>query len=71
MTIIKHPDIPSPAGHYSPVIEHQGILYVSGQLPLDAAGNMPEGIEAQTRLVIEKVRTILKAANSNLDHLSK
>jgi 2-iminobutanoate/2-iminopropanoate deaminase len=69
MTIIKHPDIPSPAGHYSPVIEHQGILYVSGQLPLDAAGNMPEGIEAQTRLVIEKVRTILKAANSNLDHL--
>lgn len=69
MTTIEHSDIPRPAGHYSPVIEHQGVLYVSGQLPRLSDGSLPEGIEAQTRLVIDKVRTLLRAANSDLDHL--
>ncbi|MTB53289.1 RidA family protein [Lewinella sp. W8] len=69
MKIIQHPDIPKPAGHYSPVIEHQGVLYVSGQLPRHPDGSMPEDIEAQTRLAMDKIRSLLRAANSDLDHL--
>ena len=27
-------DAPSPAGHYSQAVEYQGLIYVSGQLPI-------------------------------------
>ena len=28
-------DAPQPAGHYSQAIEHHGLVYVSGQLPIN------------------------------------
>lgn len=49
-------------GHYSTCIEHNGLLYISGQLPLED-GQVPEGIEAQTRLVLAKLDQILQAAD--------
>ena len=63
MQILKHPSIPTPAGHYSPIVEHGGTLFVSGQLPLDPeTKEMPEGVEAQTKAALTNVERLLKAA---------
>ena len=54
---------PIAIGPYSQAIAAGGLLFVSGQIPLDPrTGAMVEGgIEAQTERVIENVRAILKA----------
>ena len=53
--IICSPEAPAAVGPYSQAIEAGGTLYVSGQLPLvPATGEMPEGIEAQTRQSLDK-----------------
>ena len=47
---IASPKAPAAAGPYSQAIELNGTLFISGQLPTDpATGEMPDGIEAQTR----------------------
>ena len=48
--VIASPLAPKAVGPYSQAIAAGTTLYVSGQLPIDAAtGLMAEGIEAQTR----------------------
>jgi enamine deaminase RidA (YjgF/YER057c/UK114 family) len=69
MKIIQHESIPTPKGHYTPVVEHKGTLYVSGQLPRLDDGTIPEGIEAQTMLVLEKMEQLLLLAGSNREHV--
>lgn len=69
MKAITHPDIPTPAGHYSPVIEHNGTLYISGQLPKDSSGNIPDGIEAQTKDVLNKLNLLLACSGSDRNHV--
>ena len=73
MKKISTPLAPEAAGHYSQAIEHQGIIYVSGQLPLDPVTRqvVDGGIEAQVRQTIENVKQILLAAHSDLDHVIK
>lgn len=60
--------LPPPAGHYSPAIAHNGLLYVSGQLPIEPGAppdpDMP--IEAQVRLVLANLERVLKAGHSEL-----
>ncbi len=70
MKIIKNPNIPKGNGHYSTVIEHNGILYLSGQLPYETGTkNMPEGIELQTKTVLKNIEFILKEAGSNKNQI--
>lgn len=58
--------------HYSPGIVHNGLVYVSGQLPLDANGQAQLGtIEEQTRLCMKNLEAILKAAGSDLNQVLK
>ncbi len=68
MKTIQPPNQPIPKGHYSPGIEHHGIIYVSGQLPMDLVTREPftGGIEEQTELALRNVETVLKAAGSDL-----
>ena len=48
--IIASPHAPKAVGPYSQAVEAGGALYVSGQLPIDAATcRMAEGIETHTR----------------------
>jgi reactive intermediate/imine deaminase len=60
-----------PKGHYSPAIVHNGLVFVSGQLPRDAdSGEVETGsIEAQTELALRNVEEILHAAGSDLNHV--
>lgn len=61
-----------PKGHYSPGIVYNGLVYVSGQLPLDANGEAELGsIEEQTTLCMKNIETILKASGSDLKHILK
>jgi reactive intermediate/imine deaminase len=66
MKTIHDDGIPPPGGHYSPCVEHNGLLYISGQLPLDPnTGTIPEGIAAQTGQVLSNIGRLLHAAGSS------
>lgn len=69
MKIIQNEHIPTPVGHYSPVVEHGGVLYISGQLPRQADGSVPASIAAQTRAVFAKLEYLLTHAGSAVDHV--
>jgi len=71
MRSIQPPNQPTPKGHYSPGIEHDGLVYVSGQLPMDLDTREPFAgdIETQTELALQNVEAVLKAAGSDLNHV--
>lgn len=63
---------PGAIGPYSQAIAANGFLYVSGQLPINAAdGSMPEDIEGQTTQSLENVKAILAEAGATLDNVVK
>ena len=70
MEIIENEMIPRSNGHYSPCIVHNETVYISGQLPVDPLSKqIPEGIEAQTRMVLDKLDSILCAAGSSREKI--
>jgi len=65
MKIINTSKMPKAAGHYSMVIEHNGILYISGQLPLDPiTRKKPATFKEEVELVLKKLELILTEAGS-------
>ena len=64
---------PKPIGPYSQAVKVNGLLYLSGQIPLDPKTNeiISGDIKAQTERVLENVKGILEAAGSNLHHVVK
>jgi len=73
MELIHTPNAPTPGGHYSQAVVHNGTVYVAGQLPIDPrTGEKKLGtIEEQTELVLANLAAILEAAGSGLDHVLK
>jgi 2-iminobutanoate/2-iminopropanoate deaminase len=73
MNTIHTPNAPEPAGHYSQAVVHQGLVFISGQLPKDPkTGEVIQGsIGDQTRVVLKNLEAVLKAAGSDIDHLLK
>jgi 2-iminobutanoate/2-iminopropanoate deaminase len=71
MKTIQPAGQPTPKGHYSPGIEHHGIIYVSGQLPMDLVTREPFAgdIETQTELALRNVEAVLKEAGSDLSRV--
>lgn len=71
MRTISTPNAPSPAGHYSQAIVHDGLVYVAGQLGIDPKrpGHTPDDIELQTEQTLRNVANILIAAGSDLKHV--
>jgi len=55
----------------SPGIVAGGLVFLSGQVPRDATGKIPEGIQAQTRLVLQNVELVLGAAGCSLADIVK
>lgn len=63
---------PGAIGPYSQAIEANGIVFVSGQLPIDAAtGNMANEIAEQTRQSLENIQFILAEAGLTMDNIVK
>ena len=64
---------PKPIGPYSQAIIAGGLLFVSGQIPIDpATGELVEGdIEAQTEQALKNVVAILKEAKMGPENVVK
>ena len=70
---VRTDSAPAPVGPYSQGVRHDGLLFASGQIPLDPATGeiVGGGIEAQTRQVLANLRAILEAGGSGLQHALK
>jgi 2-iminobutanoate/2-iminopropanoate deaminase len=66
---ITSPSAPAAIGPYSQAIRAGGLLFLSGQIPLDPATGqlVPGGIDEQTRQVFANIRAILQAAGASFD----
>lgn len=71
MQAIQPETMPRPAGHYTPGMVANGLVFVSGQLPIDPTTGkvVPGGITAQTERALRNVELVLKAAGSGLDRV--
>jgi 2-iminobutanoate/2-iminopropanoate deaminase len=71
--IVATDKAPKAIGPYSQAIVHNGVAYLSGQIPLDpGTGQLVEGdISAQTARVLENLSGLLAACGSGLDRVVK
>lgn len=69
-TPVRSPNLPTPAGPYSPGMGFERLIFVSGQGGVDhATGILADDVEAQTEQVLKNVQAILEAAGSSLQHV--
>ncbi len=62
---------PKPVAPFSHAVEADGFIFVTGQMPTDPGAPdaaLPEGIEAQTRRVIDNLRIVLGGLGLGLEH---
>lgn len=72
MKVIETTKAPGAIGPYSQGFVVNGIIYTSGQIPVDpATGEVPEGITAQAEQSCKNVGAILEAAGSDYDKVFK
>ena len=63
---------PAAIGPYSQGYETAGLVYSSGQIPVDpATGEVPQGIEAQAEQSCKNVQAVLAAAGVGMDKVVK
>jgi 2-iminobutanoate/2-iminopropanoate deaminase len=64
---------PKPIGPYSQAVKYGGMVFTSGQIPVDpATGKMVEGdIQAQTEQVFRNLAAVLAAAGTGLQNAVK
>ncbi len=67
MEIIHTEKAANPLGHYSQAVVHNGLVYVSGQLPIDPEDEtlFLETVEEQTIQTLKNVQAVLEGANSD------
>jgi reactive intermediate/imine deaminase len=64
-----------PAGYksnnlpFSPAVLADGTLYVSGQGPADASGNVPEDFQGQFRQALQNLRSVLQGAGMDYGNI--
>src|ERR1700676_244324 len=70
--VVNTGSAPAAIGPYSQAIRTGNTVYLSGQLGLDpATGTLREGIEAQTRQVLDNLQAVAVAAGGSLDDIVK
>ena len=70
--VISSPLAPGAIGPYSQAIEVNGMLFLSGQLPIDAAtGLMAEDIEEQAKQSLSNIKHILEEAGLTMANVVK
>lgn len=71
--IIATERAPKAIGPYSQATQHNGVVYLSGQIPLDPATmQIVEGdIAVQTERVMENLKAVLEAAGSSFGQVLK
>ena len=72
MKVIETTKAPGAIGPYSQGYIVNGMVYTSGQIPVDPeTGNVPEGIAAQAERSCMNVGAVLEAAGSGFDRVFK
>ena len=70
--VISTTNAPAAIGPYSQAIEVNGMVFASGQIPVNpATGEIPEGIEAQAEQVLNNVKNLLAAAGASMEQVVK
>ena len=72
-TLIRAEGLSEPISHYSDAVVAGDTIYVAGQASLDAKGNLVGrgDVVAQTRQVLENMKTVLAAAGATLSDVVK
>nr|WP_199489991.1 RidA family protein [Meiothermus sp. QL-1] len=66
MKPVQTPKAPPAIGPYSQAIVAGGMVFCSGQIPLNPAGELVAGdVEAQTRQVMQNLTAVLEAAGTS------
>ena len=63
---------PRPVAPFSHAVESDGWVFVTGQMPTDPAAPdapLPDGVEAQTRRVMENLKIVLGGIGLGLEHV--
>ena len=70
-TSVTLPDLPPPAGAYSPGVRAGNLLFVSGQTPRDPASGQIVGttVEEQTSVTLANMERILRAGGAALGNV--
>ena len=72
MNVIDTKNAPGAIGPYSQAYEVNGLIFTSGQLPVNPAdGTIPEGIAAQADQSCKNVGAILEAAGVSFESVVK
>ncbi len=72
MKAIQTENAPAAIGPYSQGIEIAGLIFTSGQIPVNPAdGSIPQGIEAQAHRSCQNVGAVLAAAGSGFQRVIK
>lgn len=70
--VVKTDKAPGAIGPYSQGIDIGNMIFFSGQIPLNPlTGEMPEGIEAQTRQSLENVKGLLESQGLDFSNVVK
>jgi 2-iminobutanoate/2-iminopropanoate deaminase len=71
--VIASRKAPQAIGPYSQAIVHNGLAFLSGQIPLDPeTGQIVEGAAAeQTERILQNLRAVLEECGSSLDRVLK
>lgn len=72
-TLIRSKQAPQAVGPYSQAVRVGGLIFCSGQIPIDpASGKLVEGgIEVQTERVIQNIKALLADQGLGLEHVVK
>jgi 2-iminobutanoate/2-iminopropanoate deaminase len=72
MTEVRSSRAPDPAGPYSQAVSANGMVFASGQRPVDPlTGEIPEGLQAQAEQVLANLREVLSAGGCSLSDVVK
>lgn len=64
--------VPAAVGPYSQGMHSGGLIFTSGQLPIDSvSGTIPASVEEQARISLENVKAVLEKAGSSMIRVIK
>lgn len=71
--VIETVKAPAAIGPYSQAVVSNGMLYASGQIPLDPATGeiVPGGVAAQTKQVLENLKAVVEAGGAEMSSIVK
>jgi 2-iminobutanoate/2-iminopropanoate deaminase len=71
--VISTENAPKAVGAYAQAVRANGLVFLSGQIPLDpATGELIQGdVAAQTRRVLDNLKAVLEGAGTALDRVVK